>query len=164
MPVDMLVNLYTLPENSCPADIRICRVLPPEINRVIRWVGETFGTGWQSECTPALSAMPASCYIAQRNGEIIGFACYDATAKGYFGPIGVLESERGNHIGKALLIECLLGMREAGYGYAVIGWCDHAQEFYRRTVGAVAIPGSQPQDTVYSRMCRFSVHQETAGE
>ena len=154
--MDMLVNLYILPECEYPENVHICRVLPPEINRVIKWVGDIFGSGWQSECIPALSVVPATCYIAQREGEIIGFACYDATARGYFGPIGVLESERGNHIGKALLIKCLLGMREAGYGYAVIGWCDHAREFYRHTVGAIPIPGSDPENTVYSRMCRFS--------
>ena len=29
------------------------------------------------------------CFIATENGKLIGFACYDATAKGFFGPIGI---------------------------------------------------------------------------
>jgi predicted N-acetyltransferase YhbS len=86
---------------------------------------------------------PFSCYIAQQDQKIIGFACYDAAALGYFGPTGVTENSRGKGIGKALLLACLLEMKLKGYGYAIIGWAG-PQEFYEKAVGAVAIPDSTP--------------------
>jgi predicted GNAT family acetyltransferase len=45
----------------------------------------------------------------------------DATMKGFFGPTGVDEAQRGKGIGEALLIATLKGMREAGHAYGVIG-------------------------------------------
>ena len=66
------------------------------------------------------------------------------------------ESLRGSGIGKQLLLACLYAMKEEGYGYAAIGWCDHAAPFYAHAVGAVPIEGSDPEHTVYSRMIRFS--------
>jgi hypothetical protein len=91
----------------------------------------------------ALSSNPVSCYIAVKEERLIGFACYDATALGYFGPTGVEESQRGKGTGRALLLACLLDMRIKGYGYAVIGFVGPA-EFYRKAVGAVEIPDSTP--------------------
>ncbi|MBQ8082240.1 MAG: GNAT family N-acetyltransferase [Clostridia bacterium] len=154
--MDMLVNLYTLPAPRERKDYRVCRVLPPDSFRVLDWVEAQFGAGWRSECSAALAQQPATCYIAQRQGQIIGFACYDATARGYFGPIGVSSALRGEGVGRELLLDCLAGMREAGYGYAVIGWCNEAAPFYEKTVHAVPIPESEPENTVYGRMARFS--------
>ena len=39
--------------------------------------------------------------------------------RGFFGPTGVMESETGKDMGKALLLGCLWGMREMGYVYTV---------------------------------------------
>lgn len=150
--MDMLVNLQHLPEYEPLNGIMIERVLPPDRHRVLSWVQEQFGESWESECAVALSAQPNTCFIAKKDGACIGFACYDATARGFFGPIGVAEDARKSGVGRALLIRCLLAMREAGYGYAVIGWCDEAARFYERSVGAVPIPDSDPKDSVYGRM------------
>jgi GNAT superfamily N-acetyltransferase len=89
------------------------------------------------------SRSPVSCYIAQLQKELVGFACYDTAALGYFGPTGVAETFQGKGIGKALLLTCLLEMKLIGYGYAIIGWAG-PQEFYAKAVGAVAIPDSTP--------------------
>ncbi len=158
----MLVNLYNLPEYNDPESVRICRVLPPDCSSLLAWVEKHFGIGWKSECAVSLSCQPCHCFAAQRNGSFIGFACYDATARGYFGPIGVAEEYRHSGIGKNLLIRCLHAMKEDGYGYAVIGWCDDAAPFYSRTVGAVPIPDSAPEQTLYHRMVRFSDEQKPA--
>ena len=74
-------------------------------------------------------------YIAVRDGkqpEMLGFACYDATVKGFFGPTGVSESCRGMGIGNALLQACLHGMRDYGYGYAIVPAAPRAYEFYKK--------------------------------
>jgi GNAT superfamily N-acetyltransferase len=109
----------------------------------VEWVGKTFFPGWASECEVAYSAHPISTWIATRDDRLIGFACADATAKGFFGPTGVDEAERGRGIGLALLMAALRGMRETGYAYAIIGGAGPVA-FYQKHLNALEIPGSVP--------------------
>ena len=81
--------------------------------------------------------------MAVEDQDIVGFACYDATALGYFGPIGVGTAYRKQGTGKALLKACLLDMKLKGYGYAVVGAVENTA-FFEKTVGATVIPGSSP--------------------
>ena len=90
-----------------------------------------------------MSNRPMSCFLAIREQKIIGFACYDATALGCFGPIGVEEAFRGEKTGKALLLACLLDMKYKGYQYAVIGAVGEPV-FFKKTVDALEIPDSTP--------------------
>jgi GNAT superfamily N-acetyltransferase len=146
---DMLVKLYDLRESwpdfshLVPAQIKIRKPLGAEKSLVVHWVRDNFGEAWASEMDMTFSRTPVSSYVAQQDRQITGFACYDATTLGYFGPTGVAESFRGKGIGKALLLACLLEMRLKGYGYAIIGWAG-PQDFYAKTVGAIAIPDSTP--------------------
>jgi GNAT superfamily N-acetyltransferase len=146
---DMLVKLYNLPEswpsisNQLAPEIKIRKPMASEKSLGVGWVRENFGESWGNEMDITFSHSPISCYIAQQDQRIIGFACYDAAALGYFGPTGVAEDSRGKGIGKALLLACLLEMKLKGYGYAIIGWAG-PQEFYEKAVGAVAIPDSTP--------------------
>jgi GNAT superfamily N-acetyltransferase len=146
---DMLVRLYDLPEAwpsfsqpSLPG-IRIRKPLAAEKFLIVQWLRENFGEVWASEVDVTFSRSPVSCYVAQQGHEIAGFACYDASALGYFGPTGVVEAFRGQGLGTALLLACLLEMRLKGYGYAIIGWAG-PQAFYEKAVGAIAIPDSTP--------------------
>jgi hypothetical protein len=50
---------------------------------------------------------------------------------------------RGKGVGKALLFECLHGLRELGYVYGIIGHAGPV-DFYKKTVGAVVVPDSDP--------------------
>ena len=145
---DLLVRLYDLPTLAseakvAAAGIAIRRALPPEGHLVKRWVGRHFNEGWVSECGMALSHLPPTIWIAIRDNAILGFACHDATAKGFFGPTGVDEVERGKGIGETLLIATLRGMREAGYGYAIIGGAGPVA-FYQRRLDAMLVPNSVP--------------------
>ncbi len=146
---DMLVKLYNLPESLTsfsqlvPPEIKIRKPLGSEKSLVVNWVREHFGEYWANEMEITFARLPLSCYIAQREKEIIGFACYDAAALGYFGPIGVLDAFQQQGIGKALILACLHEMKFKGYGYAIIGWVG-PQEFYEKTVGAIEIPESTP--------------------
>mgnify|MGYP002624872691 CR=1 FL=1 len=154
--MDMIVRLYDMPAAPEAEGVTVRRALSPDYETIRAFVREHFSEGWYSECGAALTGPRSTCFIAMKDGELIGFACYDTTAKGYFGPIGVREDRRGGGTGAALLLACLHAMREDGYGYAVIGWCDGAREFYRKIAGAMEIPGTEPEHTVYSRLIRLA--------
>ncbi len=147
--MDMLVKLYALPDSRTPyerlrkAGITMRRALAPEKHKVIAWARSNFSEAWASEVDVSFSREPVSCFIAIDKGKIAGFACHDATCPNFFGPTGVDPAARKNGIGAALLFACLEDMRQAGYGYAIIGGVG-PREFYAKTVGAVAIEGSEP--------------------
>ena len=153
----MLVRLYDLPNSSTRVErlraggVELRRALAPEKHVVVAWVREHFGEGWASECDVSFARLPISCFCAQRGQEILGFACYDATAKAFFGPTGVLEKERQHGIGTALLLVTLEAMAAQGYAYAIIGGAGPA-DFYTKAVGAVPIAGSTPG--IYANLLR----------
>lgn len=152
--MDMLVPLYDLDGVSERIDrvgeqgITIRHAMAYERDVILNWVRQSFdkdGSCWAGECEVALSRVPASCHVATRDGELLGFACYDATAKGMFGPTGTDEKARGLGVGAALLVASLAAMRDAGYGYAVIGGVGaHVKGFYKKVVAAVEIADSEP--------------------
>ena len=154
---DMLVKLYDLaPLPPLGAElvsrgIDIRRALSPEKHLVIDWVRRTFGEHWGSECEASFAGRPVSCFIATEEGQVVGFACYEATCRDFFGPTGVATDRRGLGIGKALLLACLDAMRADGYAYAIIGGAGPI-DFYQRVCGAIPIEGSQPG--IYRGMLR----------
>ncbi|MDF2685124.1 MAG: family acetyltransferase [Clostridia bacterium] len=149
MANDLLVKLYELPplqpefEKMQKAGVIIRRPIGPENYKVIAWITEHFGEGWAGESENAFFNNPKSIFIAIKDEKMVGFACYDATVKGFFGPTGVQEDCRGLGIGKALLIYTLHGLKDAGYGYGVIG-SPGPVEFYVKALGAMEIPCSAP--------------------
>jgi len=142
---DMLVKLYELPQIDLSAvhPVVVRRALAPEKHVVLDWISKHFSAYWVSEVDVAFSQKPLSCFIAVDEGQLCGFACYDVTARGFFGPTGVGQSKRGYGIGKVLLLACLHDMLAQGYGYAIIGGVGPV-EFYQRAVNATVIAGSTP--------------------
>lgn len=154
---DMLVKLYNLEssqeliEELREKGIRIKRALAPDRSKVVAFAQEHFSERWADEVQAAFANNPVTCYVATKEQKLIGFACFEATAKDFFGPTGVLESERGGGVGKALLLRSLEAMQEMGYGYAIIGWpAERAVPFYERCVGATMI--EEKSSGVYQRM------------
>jgi GNAT superfamily N-acetyltransferase len=145
---DMLARLYDLPdsapyyERAQVAGYAIRRADPWDRDRMRHFVKENFGPLWAVEADRAFVHAPITAYVATRSGEIGGFAAYECTRRGYFGPTGVREDLRGRGLGAVLLFRCLESMLEMGYAYAVIGGVGPA-EFYEKTVGAFVIPGSE---------------------
>lgn len=155
---DMLVNLMQLPEIPAPAEgISIKRALIVDKELILNFIREEFpgSGGWLWETEKALMQNPGGCFIAVKEKQVVGFACYDSTAKDYFGPTGVRSDMRGQGVGRVLLIRTLHAMREAGYGYAVIGAVSDAADFYQKTVGAQFIEGSEIKNTVYSQLIKL---------
>jgi GNAT superfamily N-acetyltransferase len=142
----MLIKLYDLPAVGSGGDASdvLCRKpLAPEHSLIVDWIASNFSQGWASEAQVALSNRPIGVFVALRTGRLTGFCCYDATARGFVGPIGVTPEARRGGIGAALLRACLHDMRLAGYAYAVAGAVG-APEFFRRVAAATEIEGSVP--------------------
>ncbi|WP_064684545.1 GNAT family N-acetyltransferase [Rhizobium bangladeshense] len=153
---DLLVSLYSdrldeLKERAGLVGAAIRPALPPELHLVVNWVRERFSENWASEVSVALSRQPVACLIAVEGGKLLGFACYDTTARGFFGPTGVDPEARGKGIGLALFSSCLQTMKTLGHAYAFIGDAGPV-DFYARTAGAIAIPA--PDKGIYEGMLR----------
>lgn len=156
---DMLVKLYDLPDLT---DVRsqmkeekivIRRGIAPEKHVVLAWIEEKFRAAWASEADVAFANHPVTCLIAidETTNQMVGFACYEATMRNFFGPLGVDPAYRGKGIGKALFLESLQGLKDLGYGYCVIGGAGPV-DFYAQTAGAIVIEDSIPG--IYKGMLR----------
>jgi GNAT superfamily N-acetyltransferase len=141
---DLLVNLLKLPPPGPPIDgVNIRRAQPFEITPVRSFIEQNFSVAWADEISVGFAHQPVSVHVATRDSRVIGFAGYECTRRNFFGPTGVIESERGRGIGRALLLAALWGLRELGYVYGVIGRAGPV-EFYQAAVGAIVIPDSEP--------------------
>ena len=159
---DLLVRLYALPpegtltEDLAAQGIAVRRAVASERGVVVGFAREHGSEGWAGECEAAFARQPVACFVAvvrrtevsavgyRRDPEtLIGFAAYDAAAKGFFGPELVDPAWRGRGVGRGLALAALEAMRADGYGYAIIGWASSI-DFYRRAVGATVIEGSTP--------------------
>ncbi len=155
---DMLVRLYDLPsvselEKSLLEKEQIIfrNAIAPEKHFLVAWAKEHFSEYWASEVEVAFSRQPVSCVVAHQGNEILGFACYETTSRGFFGPTGVLERHRGKQIGKVLLVKALEGLKNMGYAYGIIGGVGPAA-YYEKAVGASLIPHSE--GSVYKHLLR----------
>ena len=98
---DMLIKLYDLDDDwgfiteQKERGVAIRKPIGPDKHLIVEWVADHFSAGWAAETDVAMCNTPRSCFVAVKSSKFIGFACYDATALGYFGPNGVEKSERG---------------------------------------------------------------------
>ena len=129
---DLLVKLYELQDKkrSLPDGITVRRAFAAEKRLLGEWVSQRFGERWASECEISFTRSPVACFIATDNLYVLGFAVYDATARGFFGPTGVAVDARHKGIGHALLGATLRDMASQGYAYGIIGGTTSI-EFYR---------------------------------
>ena len=140
---DLLVNLLKLPPREDPQNFILRRAQPFELTPVRNFVAENFSRTWADEISVGFARQPISVFVATIDRELAGFAGYECTRRGFFGPTGVIEAARGKGVGKALLLASLEALREMGYVYAIIGAAGPVR-FYQKTVGAIIIPDSEP--------------------
>lgn len=151
---DLLVDLHDVIETPLKdPTVKLIRVLSPDADKVVDFIKREFTDEWASEAKVGLYKVNSTCFIAVKNEEILGFACYDATAKGFFGPIGVSEAARGLGLGINLVQKTLLAMKEDGYAYAIIGGAsEKTHAFYKKACqNILPIPNSRK---IYLRMVR----------
>jgi len=142
--VDMAVDLQTADlgtgaaeERLAAAGLTVRRPAAAEAAPITDWLaaGPWGGSAWPQEAAVALARRPPGCHVACRDSRYVGFACHGSIRRGWFGPMGTLESERQHGIGALLLRRCLADMRADGLQTARIGWVGPVR-FYARTVGA----------------------------
>jgi GNAT superfamily N-acetyltransferase len=126
-----------LPDPPLPGDIAVRRARPEDRGAALTAIDRMFAKAWVFETELAFRAPEPTAYLAWRGGEVVGFADYDATNFGMFGPTGVDESLRGRKVGAILLRRCLCDMRALGYPYALIPTNLERLNFYNRECGAV---------------------------
>lgn len=86
---DMLVKLYNIPcshdieENLSKSGIRIKKALAPDRSKIIAFARTCAKNDYSDEVRVAFSNNSVTCYIATRERELIGFACYEATARNF---------------------------------------------------------------------------------
>ena len=119
------------------------RAQPWELSAVREFVAESFSVSWADEVSIGFARQPVTVFLATIERELAGFAAYECTRRGFFGPMGVVETAQGKGLGRALLIAALAGLRDLGYVYALIGAAGPVR-FYQSTVGAIVIPDSEP--------------------
>lgn len=156
--MDLLVNLYSrrmedLRQRTQDVEAKIRVALPPEQHIIKDWVRANFSEYWVSEVSAAMAHQPPGCLIATVGEQLVGFACYDATARGFFGPTGVSETLRGKGIGLALFYHALSAMKAQGYAYAIVGSAGPV-DFYVKAAGATPIP-SDGED-IYQGLLRIA--------
>lgn len=161
--MDLLVNLYSrrmdeLRERVQDVDATIRVALPPEQHIIKDWVRTHFSEYWVSEVSSAMAHQPPGCLIATVDGELVGFASHNATARGFFGPTGVSETQRGKRIGLALFYHTLMAMKAQGYAYAIIGSAGPV-DFYVNAAGAMPIPSDK--EDIYQGLLRIKPKPDT---
>lgn len=146
---DLLVPLYKLPpieeklQELRENGVTVRRAYPFDLSRTRRFITRHFSESWADEAEAAFARLPITCWLAAIEKKIVGFACVEATAKGFFGPTGVDPAYRGKGIGNALLIAALHDLQQQGYAYGIIGAAGPV-EFYVKAVNAIPIPASSP--------------------
>ena len=119
------------------AGVSVRHLTAHDLPRFSAWAEEQWGPEWAWEATRALRLDGAGCYVATRGDAFVAFAAYGCARPSWFGPMGTVRSERKQGLGAVLLRRCLADARAGGMSHYLIAWAG-PQEFYRRTVGAVA--------------------------
>lgn len=173
MTGDLIVNLYLKDIWSINRQNNVHPIFPSDKERMMSFMDTFFSDqkGWKMEVERGINN--GTVFVTEEDNIIKGFACYDCTAKGYFGPMGVTPTCRGKYMGRDLMYAAFDQMKAMGYGYAIIGWVsdyieklpynwDHeALGFYQKNAMATYIPFSDPHYTLYKNKVNIkNIHVE----
>ena len=94
-----------------------------------------FSRAWAFEVARALAFSTGGVHVAERNGELAGFAAHDGnnSGLGWFGPAGTWPAHRGHGVGEALLLRCLLDVARV-HPVCEVAWIG-PRAFYERVAG-----------------------------
>lgn len=115
--------------------VSVRRAEPADLPALAAFARSTFGGAWDGELAGSVGRDGAGCHLAERDGEILGFAAWGSSRPSWFGPMGTAPAAEGSGIGGVLLRRCLADQRAAGIGAAQIGWVGPVP-FYSGSAGA----------------------------
>jgi predicted N-acetyltransferase YhbS len=115
--------------------VTVRRAEPADLPGLAAFARSTFGGAWDAELASSLGRPDAGTHLAERDGEILGFAAYGSSRPGWFGPMGTAPAAEGSGIGGVLLRRCLRDQAATGLGAAQIGWVGPVP-FYANAAGA----------------------------
>ncbi|GAB3176612.1 acetyltransferase (GNAT) family protein [Micromonospora palomenae] len=115
--------------------VTVRRAEPADLPALAAFARATFGGAWDGELAGSVGRADAGCHLAERDGEILGFAAWGSSRPSWFGPMGTAPAAEGSGIGGVLLRRCLRDQHEAGISAAQIGWVGPVP-FYSGSAGA----------------------------
>jgi GNAT superfamily N-acetyltransferase len=94
-----------------------------------------FGGAWPFELARALEHSPAGVHVALRDGAYCAFAAHDGNNRGlgWFGPTGTWPEHRGQGLGEALLLACLVDVAR-DHAHCEVAWIG-PRPFYDKVAG-----------------------------
>ncbi|MEO8702037.1 MAG: GNAT family N-acetyltransferase [Kofleriaceae bacterium] len=98
-------------------------------------VATEFGGAWPWELARALEYSPVGVHVALRDGAYCGFAAHDGNNRGlgWFGPTGTWPAHRGQGLGEALLLACLVDVGRV-HTHCEVAWIG-PRPFYDKVAG-----------------------------
>ena len=107
----------------------------PDERALLDAVAAEFGGAWPFELARALAFEPAGVHVALRDGAYCAFAAHDGNNRGlgWFGPTGTWPAHRGNQLGEALLLACLVDVA-AAHARCEVAWIG-PRPFYDKVAG-----------------------------
>jgi mycothiol synthase len=92
---------------------------------------------WEEEVLECFNNSPISLHICVRNGEVVGFSAYQGNNKSlpWFGPMGVMPTERAKGIGAIVCKLCLRDLALQGHKKSIIPWVGPVR-FYSKVCNA----------------------------
>lgn len=112
---DLLVNLLEIPQpreaelRLLEEGVRVQRALAPDRSEIAAFAETCSDEDYSDEVRAAFANQPATCYIAVKERKLVGFACFEATARDFFGPMAVTNAlrKRGVGGGAAAQVSCI---------------------------------------------------------
>jgi GNAT superfamily N-acetyltransferase len=97
-----------------------------------------FGGAWPFELERALGAGPPGVHVAIKDGAYAAFAAHDGNNRGlgWFGPTGTWPAHRGQGLGEALLVACLVDVADH-HVRCEVAWIG-PRAFYDKVAGITA--------------------------
>ncbi|PGH41344.1 GNAT family N-acetyltransferase [Micromonospora sp. WMMA1996] len=115
--------------------VTVRRAGPADLPALTAFARATFGGTWDGELAGSVGRPDAGAHLAERDGEILGFAAWGSARPSWFGPMGTAPAAEGSGIGGVLLRRCLRDQAASGIGAAQIGWVGPVP-FYSGAAGA----------------------------